>query len=215
MSTQAVFDQLCEIYPLSKEAFERLKLYVARLEEWQKKTNLIAPSTLDEIWLRHIGDSLQCLALKPETSRWLDVGSGGGFPGLVIAAVMSDFEDGEVVLIESNNKKTSFLRQVNRNMGSVGRVVTSRIEEADIGNYAPEVVTARALTALPGLLALTQSWLSSGAIGLFHKGREYRSELEDCNGVWSFDLLHHQSRISEDSVILEITDLKRIPGQVN
>ncbi len=209
MSTQPVYDQLQDIYPLSKAAFERLTLYVARLEEWQKKTNLIARSTVDEIWHRHVADSLQCLALKPAARRWLDVGSGGGFPGLVIASVLADYEDGEIILIESNNKKTAFLRQVNRQMGGPGQIITSRIEEADVGSFDPQIVTARALTALPALLGLTQRWLSQGATGLFHKGREFQSELEDCNGVWSFDLLNHSSKISSDSVILEIANLKK------
>lgn len=215
MSNQQVHDQLCTIYPISKDVFERLCLFVARLEEWQKKTNLVAPSTLDEIWHRHVADSLQCFALKPNARKWLDIGSGGGFPGLVIAAVMADHEGGEIVLIESNNKKTAFLRQVNRKMGAPGRVVTSRVEEAEIDAYAPEIVTARALTALPNLLDLTCNWLSASTVGLFHKGRDYRSELQECNGVWTFDLLHHPSAISTDSVILEIANLRNISGQAN
>jgi len=215
MSTPDIYDQLQRIYPLSRDAYDRLVLYVSRLEEWQKKTNLIAPSTLDEIWHRHIADSLQCLALKPDARRWLDIGSGGGFPGLVIAAVMADYDDGEIVLIESNNKKTAFLRQVNRQIGAPGKVITARIEEADTGTYVPEFITARALTALPGLLKLVKPWSAKGAASLFHKGREYRAEVEDCRGLWTFDLIHHQSRVSEDSTILEITNLMEISGQAN
>ncbi|MDJ0614481.1 MAG: 16S rRNA (guanine(527)-N(7))-methyltransferase RsmG [Rhizobiaceae bacterium] len=212
MSSQKALDQLRSIYPLSEEAFDRLNLYVARLEEWQKKTNLIAPSTLDEIWQRHVADSLQCLAIKPDVRRWLDIGSGGGFPGLVIAAIMADYDDSTLVMVESNNKKTAFLRQVNRQMGATAKVVTSRIEDVEIDDFVPEIVTARALTALPGLLELSDKWLSQGAIGLFHKGREYESELQDCHGLWRFDLINHESKISADSVILEISKLEKISG---
>ena len=215
MSTKQIYNQLCAIYPISEDVFERLSFFVARLQEWQKKTNLVAPSTLDDIWHRHVGDSLQCLAIKPKARKWLDIGSGGGFPGLVIAAVMADHTDGEIFLIESNHKKTAFLRQVNRQMAAPGKIVTARIEEAEIGSYKPEIITARALTALPGLLDLTCDWLSGNTVGLFHKGREYRSELEECNGVWSFDLLNHPSIISTDSVILEIANLNHVSGQGN
>ncbi len=206
-------DTIRQIYPVSNAVLERLELYVARLAEWQRKTNLIAPSTLDDIWVRHIADSLQCISLKPDARTWLDLGSGGGFPGLVIAAVMADHDDASVTLVESNNKKTSFLCQVNRQMGAAGKVITSRIEHAEVGEKPLEIVTARALTALPNLLALSKRWIEGGATGLFHKGREYEQELAECDGLWSFDLVHHSSRVSPESVILEISNLMQTTGQ--
>ena len=108
MNPEAVRDELNRIYPISDNTFERLERFVARLVEWQKKTNLIAPSTLDDIWMRHVADSLQCISIYPDVRHWLDLGSGGGFPGLVIAAVMADFPDSKVILVESNNKQTAF-----------------------------------------------------------------------------------------------------------
>ncbi len=204
----SAFDSVRRIYPVSRETFERLELFVDRLQTWQKKTNLIAPSTMDEIWTRHVSDSIQCLAIKPDASRWVDIGSGGGFPGLVIAAVLVEQEDASITLVESNQKKCAFLRQVIRQMGSEARVVSSRIEVAARDIETPQVVTARALAELPLLLELSAPWLSDGAVGLFHKGREYRQEVAKCNGTWSFDLVEHESRVSPDSVLLEVRNLK-------
>ncbi|MEM9277531.1 MAG: 16S rRNA (guanine(527)-N(7))-methyltransferase RsmG [Pseudomonadota bacterium] len=201
---------LSEIYPVSRETFGRLQVYVERLSEWQKKTNLVAPSTLDEIWDRHIADSLQCVSIKPDCRHWLDLGSGGGLPGLVIASIMADCPESSVTLVESNQKKTAFLRQANRQMGVNAKVLTSRIEAVDVEGLKPQTVTARALTALPNLLTLASPWLMNGAIGLFHKGREFERELAECNGLWSFDLIHHQSMINAESVVLEISNLQRV-----
>lgn len=209
MSSEDIYSSLSRIHPVSRETFDRLELFVDRLFEWQKKTNLVASSTLHETWSRHIADSLQLIALKPNAKSWVDIGSGGGFPGLVITAFMADVPSSEVHMIESIQKKCSFLRQVNRQMVGPAKVYCARIEEISSAIKTPEVVTARALTALPKLLELSSPWLLEGATGLFHKGREFESELEDCDGLWSFDLINHESIISPDSVILEISNLKR------
>ncbi len=200
-------DFLNSIYPVSRETFCRLEGLVDRLTKWQRKTNLIASSTIDEIWLRHVADSLQCLALKPEGRQWLDLGSGGGFPGMVIAAVMADHDDSFVTLVESNNKKAAFLRQASRQIGVRAKIITSRIEAAGPVMPKPKIVTARALAELPLLLEYSSFWLEEGATGLFHKGREYRDEVAKCDGLWTFDLLCHESKVAADSVILEITNL--------
>ena len=204
----STFEFLSDIYPLDETAFKRLEAYVDHLKMWQQKTNLIAPSTLEEVWNRHIADSLQCLALKPDCEHWLDLGSGGGFPGMVIAIVMADKPNSSVHLIDSNGKKTAFLRQVNRTVKARADILTGRIEDFHHLSIEPEVVTARALTAMPNLLELASPWLKNGSIGLFHKGRDFRAELEECDGLWSFDLIHHTSKISSDSVLLEVSNLK-------
>lgn len=209
MSGEVILSELSRIYPVSRETFERLKILVARVEEWQKKTNLVAPSTLDDIWSRHIADSLQCIKLKPDARHWVDIGSGGGFPGLVIAAVMADCEASTVDLIESIQKKCAFLRQVSRQMQASAKVHCDRIENINTKIAQPEIVTARALAALPLLLELASPWMLKGATALFHKGREFEAELADCDGLWSFDLINHESVISSDSVILEISNLKK------
>ena len=129
---------------------------------------------------------------------------------MVIAIVLADVPDSSVVLIDSNGKKTAFLRQVNRKVGACAEVLTGRIEDFYGSELQPDVVTARALTSLPHLLTLAAPWLVGDAIGLFHKGREFRSELQECDGLWAFDLIDHESRISSESVLLEISNLKNV-----
>lgn len=202
--------ELCQqIHPVSRETFERLEQYVEKLKLWQKKTNLVAPSTIEDIWQRHICDSLQLISVKPDITKWVDIGSGGGLPGLVLAAMMVEVEGSSVTMIESNQKKCAFLRQVNRQIGGSAKVIADRIEVAAESVETPQVVTARALAELPLLLELSSPWLSNGAIGLFHKGRDYEREIEKSNGTWSYDLIEHSSKVSEDSVLLEISNLKR------
>ncbi|MEO0328083.1 MAG: 16S rRNA (guanine(527)-N(7))-methyltransferase RsmG [Pseudomonadota bacterium] len=208
MITNLTHQSLNEIYPVSRETFERLERYVTRLLEWQEKTNLIANSTKGEIWSRHVADSLQCLALKPNVRRWLDLGSGAGFPGLVISACMKAFDETSVTLVESNQKKSAFLRQANRAMDANAIVHNDRIEAAASKIELPEIVTARALASLPELFNLSSPWICNGAQALFHKGREYRAELSECDGLWTYDLIIHESRIEPDSVILEISNLR-------
>ena len=203
-------DLISEVYPVSRETFQRFELLNKGVLQWQIKTNLISNATKDTIWERHIADSLQCIALKPDTRTWIDIGSGGGFPGLVIAAVMADFKESDVQLIESNAKKCAFLRQMNRQMGGKAIIHNERIESVAKQIKPPEIVTARALAPLSGLLGLASPWLQNGTIGLFHKGREFEAELEECNGLWEFDLVNHRSKISPDSVILEVTNLQGV-----
>lgn len=138
MSGEVILSELSRIYPVSRETFLRFKILVERVEEWQKKTNLIAQSTLNDIWNRHIADSLQCLSIKPDARSWVDIGSGGGFPGLVIAAVMAEHENSSVDLVESIQKKCSFLRQVNRQMAATAKIHCDRIENVSQSIPQPE-----------------------------------------------------------------------------
>jgi len=209
MSFSEIQNAISGIYPVSRETFRRLEILVEQVGKWQRKTNLIAPSTLNDIWSRHIADSLQCIALKPDATSWIDIGSGGGFPGLVIAAVMADKPGSRIDLVESNQKKCAFLRQMNRQMKGNARIHCDRIEIINETLETPQIVTARALASLPLLFELSSPWLLKGATALFHKGREYEVELADCDGLWEFDLVNHESAISSDSVILEIANLKR------
>ena len=208
-------EQLGEFYPVSRETIRRLEVFVDLLVTWQAKTNLVAPDTLPEVWTRHIADSLQCVAIAdawPAERRqhWIDLGSGGGFPGLVIAAVLADRANSSVALVESNRKKAAFLRQANRKMGAGAEILADRVESAAKRISEAQIVTARAFAPLPKLLNYAAPALLSGATGLFHKGRDYRREIEDCDGLWSFDLIDHPSRIASDSVILEIRNLQRL-----
>ena len=193
---------------------ERLEHFVALFVKWSKAINLVAPSTLPQLWQRHVADSLQIFALRPEPVRWLDLGSGGGFPGVITAILLLETSGGHVDLIESNQKKAAFLRQALLETGARGQVHAVRVEDAARTIGKIEAVSARALADLEGLLSLSEPWLTAGATGYFHKGRDYRREVDNARRSWSFDLLEHQSRVDADSVILQIGALQpRHPGE--
>lgn len=185
-----------------------MERFEAAFLKWSARINLAAPSTLPHLWQRHILDSAQLMKLAPTALRWLDLGSGGGFPGAVVAILLRDRPGGATDLVESNGKKAAFLKTVLGELGAPAHVHVSRIE--DFGPESrPEIVTARALAPLPALLDLAERWLSNGAIALFHKGRDYRREVEESADGWRFDLLEHRSVVDPESVILEISRLRR------
>ena len=194
---------------VSRETLELLQVYVDLLVKWQGKTNLVSNSTIDHAWQRHICDSAQSKIIMPNKTKWLDLGSGAGFPGLVLAILGRDEPGFHVQLVESNGKKCTFLRTVIRETGICPNLACERIESVTKQFSDAQVVTARALAPLDELLDLTQGWLTGGAVGLFPKGREYLLELEKCHGRWEFDLVKHTSRIEKNSVLLEIGNLRK------
>ncbi len=204
------FELINQIYPVSRETMNRLNILVDAVRAWQKKTNLVAHSTIGSIWARHVADSIQCAELMPDARCWVDVGSGGGFPGLVIAAVMAEHENAKVHLVESNHKKSAFLMQAARKMDVPVIVHADRIESAAKQFSNVDIVTARAFAPLKKLLELVEPIMTGRTVALFHKGRDYRPEIEECNGLWTFDLIDHKSSIAEDSVVLEISNLQKI-----
>ncbi|TIO90518.1 MAG: 16S rRNA (guanine(527)-N(7))-methyltransferase RsmG [Mesorhizobium sp.] len=193
--------------PVSRETFERLQAFERHFQKWNRSINLAAPSTLDNVWRRHILDSAQLARIAPTAMRWVDLGSGGGFPGLVLGFLLAERPGATIDLVESNRKKASFLQSVVGQFGLPARVLARRIDDSYPLVSAPEVVTARALTALPDLLDLAAPWLTKGARSLFHKGRDYRAEVEESAHRWTFDLVEHPSMTDAHGVILEITDL--------
>jgi 16S rRNA (guanine527-N7)-methyltransferase len=197
---------------VSRETRKRLEDYAALYEKWSPRINLTAPSTQRDFWRRHVGDSAQLIDLAPDAKRWVDLGSGGGFPGMVIAILLEDVPGARVELVESNRKKTAFLQAVKALCAPSAIIHSARIEDVVGRIEAPEIVTARALAALPKLLAMTSSWLSGGTRALFHKGRGYAAEIEESHAKWTFDLVKHQSRIDADSVVLDITNLRPRPA---
>src|ERR1700730_12269177 len=143
-----------EATPVSRETAARLDRFVELLLEWQQRLNLIARSTEPKLWTRHVADSLQLVALAPQARTWADLGSGAGFPGLVIACALADTPGGRVHLVESNGKKAAFLREAVRIAGAPAVVHGVRIADFAANSPEPiEVVTARALAPLPELLA--------------------------------------------------------------
>lgn len=194
---------------VSRETFESLEAFEAMFRTWAKRINLVANSTLDDLWNRHILDSAQLAPLAPNALRWLDLGSGGGFPGLVLAFLLKERPGGQIDLIESNRKKAGFLQAAIGQFSLPASVHARRIDEEIKGLGQPEVVTARALAPLSELLGLTFPWLSKGATGLLHKGRDYGREIQESSLLWQYDLVEHRSKVDADSVILEIANLKR------
>lgn len=195
--------------PVSRETFEDLKAFESLFLQWAGRINLAAPSTLLDVWSRHILDSAQLWPLATDAKHWLDLGSGGGFPGLILAFLLKEREGGRIDLVDSNRKKTAFLQTAIGQFSLPARVHGQRIGAEIAGLPVPEVVTARALAALPALLELASPWLTKGAKGLFHKGRDYRQEVEESADMWGFDLVEHPSKIDANGVILEISGLER------
>lgn len=205
--TSPGLEGLRALLPVSRETYERLAILVGLVKKWQKAENLVAASTLDAIWTRHVADSAQLVALFPRIRNWLDLGSGGGFPGLVTAILLSgsDGESGKVHLVESNARKCAFLRTAARESGAPATIHHGRIEDILAGWAAPvDAISARALASLPNLFRLAGHLISPHRPATFFKGVDYRSEIDEASQSWDFDLVIHPSRISEGSVILEV-----------
>lgn len=172
-------DEALAPFHVSRETRARLEILVAELRRWQSAKNLVGPGTLDEIWHRHVADSLQLLdCAPPEATRWLDLGSGAGFPGLVLAIALAERPGAQVDLVEANSRKCAFLRHVARLTGAPARVHAARIEDV-IGDFVgrTDIVTARALAPLDKLVGWCGELLKTGTIGLFPKGERVASEL--------------------------------------
>lgn len=203
------FDRLQKVAgPVSRETFDRLKAFEALFRHWAARINLAAPSTLEDTWGRHILDSAQLIRLAPAANHWLDLGTGGGFPGVVVAILLKGRESGQADLVESNRKKAAFLQTAVAQTGAPGRVHACRIEQAAVKQ--PDILIARALAPLPQLFEFSERWLSTGSRALFHKGRGYRAEVEESRNAWRFDLVEHPNVVSSDGMILEITRLQRL-----
>jgi 16S rRNA (guanine527-N7)-methyltransferase len=197
-----------KLCPVSRETEGRLDRYVALLQEWQPKTNLIAPSTLSSIWTRHVADSLQLLDLAPSGMRWIDLGSGGGFPGIVLACALADQTDAAVHLVERNTKKAAFLREALRVTGGRGTVHLADIENfVDSNPPLADYITARALAPLNVLLRLAAPLIGKGAKALFLKGQDVEAELTESTKYWTVQAKLHPSRTSVDGRIVEIDQL--------
>ena len=196
--------------PVSRETEARLDRYIDLLLEWQTKTNLVAPSTLPNLWTRHVSDSLQLLALAPSARRWVDLGSGGGFPGIVLACALADMPDTVVHLIERNAKKAAFLREALRITNSPGTV-----HLADIGDSVDRIsgtidcVTARALAPLHQLIGFAEPLVRRGAKALFLKGQDVEAELTEATKYWNIEPHLHSSRTGGHGWIVELDRIER------
>ncbi|MEZ5840351.1 MAG: 16S rRNA (guanine(527)-N(7))-methyltransferase RsmG [Hyphomicrobiales bacterium] len=201
-------DIVSEIVPVSRETGERLSIYVELLRHWQKSLNLVAPSTLEAVWSRHVADSAQIIPLVPGAKRWVDIGSGAGFPGLVTAIFLADVVGAEVNLVESNGKKAAFLRTVARETGAPAKIHCARIEDV-IPTFQDRVdaVSARALASLSQLCGMVEPLVRAGAVAVFHKGQDFAAEYGECAKSWNVDLVKHQSRIDPKGSVIVIRGL--------
>lgn len=192
---------------VSHETLVRLDLIATLLNKWQATINLVAPASLPDLWHRHIADSLQLLDhVPPKAKTWTDLGSGGGFPGLVVAAVLADQKDAHVNLVESDTRKAAFLREASRVAGLPVTVHARRIEQvAPALALGCDIVSARALAPLPKLLDLAQPFLEAGALGIFPKGQDFERELTEARKTRTFKVDIRRSQSGGEGRILLIT----------
>jgi 16S rRNA (guanine527-N7)-methyltransferase len=202
-------DAFLRARPVSRETLARLDGLVAALDRWSSAINLVARGTLADTWRRHILDSAQLIDLAPSAAEtWVDLGSGAGFPGLVVAAIAREERPGlSVTLVESDARKSAFLREAIRATGAPASVRTQRIE-ADAPQPA-DVVSARALAPLPRLLDLAAPWMRPGAVALFPKGAGHRGELTSAGERWHSAVETFRSLADPDGVVLRLTEVRR------
>jgi len=190
---------------VSDEARRRLVIYESLLKKWQRTVNLVGGSTLDDIWVRHFADSLQVSMAAPNARRWLDLGSGGGFPGLVTAIRYADDPNASVHLIESDQRKCAFLRAVSRETGAPAIIHRGRIESVVSAlEVSIEAVSARALAPLAILLCYSEKFLESGAIGVFSKGQQAEAELTDSHLADRYFIMTLTSQTSDSGRIVVV-----------
>ena len=204
-------EQFAEAFKVPRETIHRLICYADLLSEGQARANLVSAKTVPQLWDRHFTDSAQILRLALGPDIWLDLGSGAGFPGLVIAILQANHANFRMHLVESTAKKCAFLTEVARATSAPVEIHCMRIEE--LSNTAtslkPEIITARALAPLPRLLELAAPWFGPGVRGLFLKGRDAGKEIESAKRRFNFTCHLHQSMTAEDSFILEISHLAK------
>lgn len=195
---------------VSRETIERLESLVALMKKWNAAINLVARSTLDDAWSRHIIDSAQLFSLAPLTAKtWVDLGSGGGFPGLVIAIIAQEkTPELTVTLIESDQRKAAFLRQANASFGLNCHILCERIEAATGQNA--EVVSARALASLEKLCGYAARHMRPDGCALFLKGAQHAAEVSNARKLWSFHLDAFPSLTDSNAVILKLKDLAHV-----
>jgi 16S rRNA (guanine527-N7)-methyltransferase len=196
--------------PVSRETLARLDAFVELLLTWNAHTNLIGASTVPHLWTRHIADSLQLLDLAPDSRIWVDLGSGAGFPGLVIACALADTPGAHVHLVESIQKKARFLNEAARLTGAPVTVHAERIERfMEVFKAPADVVTARALAPLKTLLDQSVSLLKTGAVGLFPKGQDVDVELTEATKYWNIKVNLAPSRTDAKGRVVVIQGMER------
>ena len=194
---------------VSRETLAKLETYAECLHHWQRHMNLVGKSTINDLWHRHFLDSAQLRRLcQSDRSRLVDLGSGAGFPGLVLSIMGQT----SVELVESNKRKCSFLGEVVRATGATARITNVRLENVSTPELA-DVVTSRAVAPLSRLLGYCSSWLKRDGVALLHKGAAVEQELTEATKDWTMNVKRHRSQTDPRGVVLEVRELARADGQ--
>jgi 16S rRNA (guanine527-N7)-methyltransferase len=187
------------------ELEKRLAIYVELLGKWKNATNLISESGFANVWKRHIADCMQLLAFAPDARRWVDLGSGAGFPGMVIAIQLAECPGAIIHCVESDKRKAAFLRQVARATGAPALVHVNRIELVDPKSLMPvDAVTARGLAALPQLIEFANVWLMSGAIGIFPCGRSAQGQAQKLGQAIKVNIEIYPNKLDPSARIVRV-----------
>jgi len=206
-------EEFAAVTGVSRETLAHLKLYGSLLADWNQRHNLVSKTSLEDLWRRHFLDSAQLISLIPETaSSLVDLGSGAGFPGLVLAEMLRQKPSFRIVLYESIGKKADFLRAVADRL----ELSAVQVRQARLESSPPEpadVVTARACAPLETLLGYAHRFWVSCTMGLFLKGQNVEAELTEARKSWRMELQRHPSRSDASGVILEIRELHRVAGK--
>ena len=194
---------------VSRETLAKLEMYAECLNRWQQHMNLVGKGTINDLWHRHFFDSAQIQRLCPsDCLRLVDLGSGAGFPGLVLSIMGQS----NVELVESNGRKCSFLSEVVRATGATARITNVRLESVREPDLA-DVVTSRAVAPLSRLLGYCSNWLKRDGVALLHKGASVEQELTQATKDWTMHVERHKSETDPRGVVLEIRELARADGQ--
>ncbi|MEX0348331.1 MAG: 16S rRNA (guanine(527)-N(7))-methyltransferase RsmG [Paracoccaceae bacterium] len=196
-------------FDVSRETLERLSVYSELVRKWNPKINLVSKSSLDVLWTRHFVDSLQVFQCAKQRGHWVDIGSGGGFPGLVMAiAAMEDHADLRFSLVESDQRKCAFLRTVVRETGCNAKVLAKRIEDAE--PQQADILSARALADLSLLFSFCDRHLKPDGLALFPKGVSWKKEVDNAAKRWNFTADTITSLTEPNAVILKIRGIARV-----
>lgn len=194
---------------VSAAALEKLRLFQSLVEKWNPRINLVAKSTLLDLWSRHVEDSAFLCLHAPAARLWADFGAGGGFPGLVVAVILQDRQAGtRIALVESDQRKATFLREAARQMEVPVEVHTQRVET--LPPLMADVVSARALATLDTLCAFAHRHLAPGGTCLFPKGERFGPEVEAARRAWQFDLEAPENPGHKGSALLVLRNLRRV-----
>ncbi len=201
---------LCAIAGInvSRETASDLEVLAAKVTKWNPVVNLVSKNSLPDIMHRHIADSCQLLSVAtPHCKHWVDLGSGGGFPGLVIAICRRDLGWPErITLVESDQRKSAFLREAARDLSVSVDIITQRIE--DIPGLNADVVSARALAPLKILCGFARHHMAIGGTAIFPKGATHAAEIEDAQREWSFEVSVVPSKTDPSAAVLALTGIK-------